>query len=380
MRVLIVRREPGAALSMDVYADGLVAGLKAVRPEWSITEVTPIPVDSQKPAWPGMNGVRKYYERFWQHPRIVTRQPADIVHIIDHTSGHVARWLNKAGQSVVVTCHDLVQLIYPENTGETSLPQLSLAAWRYSVEGMQQADKIISVSSNTKQDIISQLQIESDCITVIPNAVESQFGLLSPDKVKDFRQEQGLEPETICLINVGSAHPRKNLDTVLKVLNRLKKRGINAHLWKVGSDFSPKQQQLIQAYGLEEQITHLGKPDTCSLIQIYNAADILLAPSIYEGFGFTILEAMACGTPVITSNVSSLPEVAGDAAILLDPLDVEGMVEAINQLQIDTTYRQTLTDRGLARANLFSWKKTAEQVAEVYEKLIPYNHQVLIKD
>ena len=138
LRVVIVRREPGGALSMDVYADGLVAGLKAVRSEWTIVEIAPTSFKYQKSPWPGVNGLRKYYERFWRHPWAVTRQPADIVHIIDHTSGHVVRWLKKPGQSVVVSCHDLVQLIYPENYGQTVIPQISLAAWRFSVRGMKQ--------------------------------------------------------------------------------------------------------------------------------------------------------------------------------------------------------------------------------------------------
>jgi glycosyltransferase involved in cell wall biosynthesis len=369
MRVLIVRREPGAALSMDVYADGLVAGLKVVRPEWTIDEVAPTPLERQP--WLGINGLCKYYERFWRHPRAVTQQPADIFHIIDHTSGHVARWLRKADRSVVVvTCHDLVQLIYPENTGKTSLSHLSLGAWRYAVDGMKQADHVIAVSSNTRRDIMAQLQIEPERIAVISNAVDAQFRLLQPESSIAFRQEQGIDPDTICLLNVGSEHPRKNLDTVLEVLNCLKVSGIPAHLWKVGSGFTPAQQQSIETYGLEQQITYLGKPEKSRLIQIYNAADVLLAPSLYEGFGFTILEAMACGTPVIASNVSSLPEVAGDAAILFDPLDVEGMVAAIQHLQVDPTYRQQLIDRGLSRAKLFTWEKTAEQVAKVYERLI----------
>jgi glycosyltransferase involved in cell wall biosynthesis len=355
---------------MDIYADALVAGLKAVHPEWTIIELVPDPLKNLKHSFLGINGIRKYYERFWRHPRTVANQPADIVHIIDHTSGQVAYWLKKKGRSVVVTCHDLAQIVYPENTGKTSFPQLSLAAWRYSVDGMHHADRIISVSSNTKQDIISHLQIEPDRIVVVPNAVDSQFGLLPPQTSKDFRQAQGISSETICLLNVGSEHPRKNLATVLEVLNRLKIQGISAHLWKVGSGFTSEQQQLIQNYGLESQITILGKPDKATLIQIYNAADILLAPSIYEGFGLTILEAMACGLPVMTSNVSSLPEVAGDAAILLDPKDIEGMIESVQRLQTDFTYRQELIERGLARVKQFTWEKTAERTAKIYENLI----------
>ncbi|PMB00055.1 glycosyl transferase group 1, partial [Fischerella thermalis CCMEE 5328] len=117
-------------------------------------------------------------------------------------------------------------------------------------------------------------------------------------------------------------------------------------------------------------IKYLGKPDKNTLRQIYNAADILLAPSIYEGFGITILEAMACQTAVISSNVTSLPEVVGDAGILVEPLDVSAMVEAIQQIQQDSSYHQQLIERGRVRAKEFTWEKAASQVAEVYESLV----------
>ena len=370
MKVVIVRRESGAALSMDVYTDGLVAGLKTVRPDWRIFEIAPTPVNEHKPSWSGVNGFRKYYERFWQHPRAVTRQPADIVHIIDHTSGHIARWLKKTNPSVVVTCHDLVQLIYPENTGQTALPQLSLAAWRFSVWGMKQCDHVIVVSSNTAKDVRQFLNIESKRITVVPNAVDSRFCVLAPEEIELFRQQKGISPKTICLLNVGSTHPRKNMLTILTVLEALKNQGLSVCLWKVGSDFTAEQKTFIQNHDLENFITYFGKPDKSTLVQIYNAVDVLLSPSIYEGFGFTILEAMACGTPVVTSNVSSLPEVAGNAAILVEPMDVQAMSEAICHLQSDSNYRCELINKGLARARLFTWERTAEQVAIVYEKLI----------
>jgi len=105
-------------------------------------------------------------------------------------------------------------------------------------------------------------------------------------------------------------------------------------------------------------------------VQLYNAADGLIAPSLYEGFGLTILEAMACGTPVISAHVSSLPEVAGDAAILTDPLDVEAIVAAICRLQTDLDYQATLSQKGLERVKQFSWEESARRTAQVYEKLV----------
>lgn len=370
MRVAIVRRLPGIAFSMDVYADNLAAGLQAVRPDWEIVQIAPQPW-SKDNAWKSGTGLRKYYERFWRHPRAVAQQQADIFHIIDHSSGHVAYGLSKVGKPAIITCHDLVQSVYSANLqGQSRFPWLSNAIWRYSIQGMQQADRIVAVSANTQQDIVRVLNIDTERITIIPNGVEPHFQLLSSDATAQFRSQHGISPETICLLNVGSNHPRKNLLTVLNVLKQLQQEELPVHLWKTGDDFTEEQNTFIKANGLDTLITYLGKPSKPTLTQIYNAADVLLAPSLYEGFGLTILEAMACGTPVITSNVSSLPEVAGNAAILVDPMDVQAMSEAVCTLQQNAADRTELIDKGLARAKEFTWQRAAEKIALIYEDLV----------
>ena len=371
-RIAIARRERGNALSMDVYADNLIAGLRTIRPHWEIIEVAPQPWSSDlEDSWHSGNPVQKYYERFWRHPLAVSRTKADLFHIIDHTDGHIARWLTKLGKPIVVTCHDLVQYVYPEILKDQSrLPALSMASWRYSVGGMKLADCIIAVSSNTKKDVISMLNTSSDKVTTIPNGVDAQFRVIKSDRIWKQKHQHTTSSEEICLLNVGSTHQRKNIFTILKVLETLIQKGLPVRLWKVGSNFTAEQQAYICDRQLESQITCFGYPDRETLIELYNAADLLLAPSLYEGFGLTILEAMACGTPVVTSNVSSVPEVVGNAAISLDPLDIEAITESILQLQNNNNYRQDLVQKGLARAKQFTWKQTAENTASVYEQLL----------
>jgi glycosyltransferase involved in cell wall biosynthesis len=355
---------------MDVYADGLVTGLKAVRPEWKIIELAPkLELDKRNSSW--FTGVGKYYERYWRYPLTVEKQKADIFHIIDHSDGHLVYRLKTISKSVIVTCHDLINLIYPENLYEQArLPFISMVVWKYALRGMQEADRIVAVSSNTAKDIIQNLNITLEQVTVVPDAVEPLFQLLPEAEVEFLRQQYNISPQTICLLHVGSNHPRKNVFTILKVLEALKKQGLPIHFWKTGADFTAEQKTFIRTYDLENCVTYLGKPDKCTLVQIYNAADILLSPSLYEGFGMTVLEAMACGTPVITSNVSSLPEVTGDAAVLVAPTDVPAMVKAVCRFQNDSVYRQGLSSKGLARAKLFTWEATAEQIATGYEKLV----------
>lgn len=133
----------------------------------------------------------------------------------------------------------------------------------------------------------------------------------------------------------------------------------------------------VKEHNLEQNILNFGSANKNILIQLYNAADVLLAPSLYEGFGLTILEAMACGLPVITSNVSSLPEVVGDAGIMFDPMDIKSMAEAIYHLQTDPVYCQQLINKGLLRSKYFTWKRTVEQMALNYEKLISFAQESL---
>ena len=362
MRIAILRRAPGVSFSMDVYADGLIKGLKAVRPNWEILEIAPKPWwKSQSNSWKSGSGLKKYYERFWNHPKLASKQNVDLFHIIDHSNGHLAYWLKKTGKPVVITCHDLVQLVYPEILRDQArLPALSMAMWKYSANGLKQADCIIAVSSHTAQDISHFLNIESAKISVVPNAVDPIFSRLP-------RKNAHAVHSPIRLLNVGSTHHRKNILTILMVLKRLREQDHKVVLWRVGGDFTIDQEKFIQDEKLADSIIDLGTPNQQELIEIYNTADFLLAPSLYEGFGLTILEAMACGLPVITSNVSSLPEVVDNAAIMKNPTDIDGIAASIIDLSKDEEKRDYYINSGLARVQQFSWEKTAERVAQLYE-------------
>lgn len=374
MRVAILRRTPKASFSMDVYADELIRGLKAVRPSWKVIELSP---ESPKrfSRLHFSTGLQKYYERYWKFPQRLNGIDVDIFHIIDHSDGHLARYLNKIKKPTIITCHDLINLIKPETfKGKADFPVVSMTAWKMAIRGMCSADHIISVSSHTAKDISRYLGVELDRVSVVPNAVNPAFHPMESESAHLIREELGILPEETCLLNVGSNNARKNLSTILKVVKILRDRNWPIRFIKVGSDFNQNQKDYIQENSLDDKVQYVGQPNDKLLIGFYNAADILIAPSTYEGFGLTVLEAMACGTPVITSNVSSLPEVAGDAAILTDPMDVQAIVDAITRLQQDDSYQQKLVKKGLVRASLFTWEKTAEKVAFVYENILSEKH------
>lgn len=370
MRVAILRRTTGASFSMDVYADGLVAGLKAVRPGWEIVEIAP-KSNVVKPNNSWLTGLGKYYERYWRYPFTLKQEKADLFHVIDHSDGHLVYWLKKNNRPTVVTCHDLINLVNPENVdNQARIPAISMSVWKYAVRGLKQADRIVAVSTHTAKDIVQQLHINKEQIAIVPDAVESLFHPLGADKVALIRSQYHISTETMCLLHVGSNHPRKNVFTILKLLAALKIRGLCIHLWKVGADFTAEQKTFIQTQALESSVTYLGKPDKQTLVEIYNAANVLLLPSHYEGFGMTVIEAMACGTPVIAANVTSLPEVVGEAGVLTAPTDISAMVEAVERLYQDSNHRQSLTEKGLERAKLFTWEATANAIATEYEKTI----------
>jgi glycosyltransferase involved in cell wall biosynthesis len=367
MKIAFVRTMPH--FSMDVYADGLIAGIKSLQPSWEIVELRPRSFDREARS-PSVRA-QKAYERFWRFPQSVQQQAVDIFHIIDHSDAHIVRRLSKTGRPIVVTCHDLINLLYPENLeGSVRLPFVSDRLGRYSIESMEDADAIVAVSSETAKNIDRVLNIAPDRITIIPNAVSSLFRLLPEEQSQAFRNQFSVSPNTFCLLNVGGNHPRKNLSNILKALNILKQQGLPVQLWKVSDDFPDEDKRFIQANGLEDSIQYLGYLDKPTLVTAYNASDVLVAPSFHEGFGITLLEAMACGTPVITSNVSAMPEVVSGAGILVDPSSSQNIADAVCRLQSDPIYCQELREKGLRRVQTFTWEKVAEQLIEVYERLI----------
>lgn len=365
MRVVIVRSMPN--FSMDVYADGIICGLKAVHPEWEIVELTPHFLDRHSNSL--SLRIRKYYERFWRFPRLVKHEKADIFHIIDHSEAHIIHWIKKTGTPAVVTCHDLINFFYKGNLqGSVKLPLVSHRLWMNSVKAMRQADHVITVSSVTAQHTREILDIQPTSLSVVPNAVDPVFCVLSEHQAKLFRKIYGSSPSDICLLNVGSNHPRKNILTILAAVKILKEKGTSIKFWKAGTDFADDEKKFIAEHSLENEAVYIGQPEKSTLVEIYNAADILVAPSLHEGFGITLLESMACGTPVITSNVSAMPEVVGKAGVLVEPTDAQQIADAVLSIQADTAYYQKLVEKSLERAKAFTWEKTAKNISKIYKQ------------
>ncbi len=267
----------------------------------------------------------------------------------------------------VITVHDLAFLRYPH------LLTRSAAHYYGQIDqAVRKADHIIAVSNSTAEDLMNLLGVPETKITVIYEAADQIFRPLPREESETFiRERYNLPPDYILF--VGTVEPRKNLNTLILAYHMLmEQHGLKPHLVFAGEHgwLSEEVYSLVRELDLQEQCHFLGRVTTEGLVHLYNAARVLAHPALYEGFGLPPLEAMACGTPVVVSNVSSLPEVVGDAALLVDPSDVEAWAVALHRILTDDALWEELRTKGLERAKHFSWKKTAQETLAVYERVV----------
>ncbi len=251
---------------------------------------------------------------------------------------HSSDWVQPPSRAKkVTTYHDVVPLKYPE----WSLKRIIDVHKRRLKIVEKEIDMVIAVSETTKRDLLEVSNIPPNKVIVIYEAAADYFKPQKEEEVENLRRKLGLPSEFI--LAIGGIGERRNLRVVKKV-----SEGYNL---------------VISG----ETLPWLADED---LPKLYSAAKLLLYPSLYEGFGLPILEAFATGVPVITSNVSSMPEIAGDAAVLVDPRDEEDIKKKLKMVYFDNSLRKQLIKRGLAQAKKFSWKKAAKETAEVYRKLM----------
>ena len=220
--------------------------------------------------------------------------------------------------------------------------------------------------------LVEHLGCPEEKIRVVHNGLDHDlFHPMTPSE--EFKSRYGLLDENHYLLYVGSENPRKNLPRLVQAFAAARKQLPNLKLIKIGAPDHPGQyallQEMIRKLHLEEALQWVGQVSHQDLVSFYNYADAFAFPSLYEGFGLPPLEAMACGTPVICSNAASLPEVTGDAALQVDPMDVDGWVKAIIQVITDKTLQEDLKLRGLERAAKFTWANTVQKTIEVYQEV-----------
>lgn len=262
----------------------------------------------------------------------------------------------------IITIHDLAFIRFPQTFRSHNRAYLD---WATRISA-RRASRILVVSEHTRKEVIGILGVAPERVIVTYDAAREHFRPPAREVLQAFRSHHNL-PEQFLLF-VGTLEPRKNLLTLLEAYHQVVGQ-INIPLLIGGGKgwmFAPVFAR-VEQLGLTKQVHFVGYLEEEALPLWYAAATIFIFPSLYEGFGMPPLEAMSCGTPVITSNSSSLPEVVGDAGLMVAPNDVDGFAAAILHLLRDRELRETLRARGLERARLFSWYTTAERTLAAYE-------------
>jgi glycosyltransferase involved in cell wall biosynthesis len=262
----------------------------------------------------------------------------------------------------VITIHDLAFLSFPQTFRRVNRTYLT---WATRVSA-KRAARILAVSEATKREIVRLLCLPPEKIVVTYDACDPRFAPPEPAALEAFRRRKGL-PERFILF-LGTLEPRKNLPALIDAYAKIAS-STDAPLiigggkgWLYDEIFAR-----AEALSLGDKIRFVGYVDGAEQPLWYAAATVFAFPSLYEGFGMPPLEAMACGTPVVTSTSSSLPEVVGEAGLTVDPTDVDALAEALLRLLGDAELRAELQTRGLRQARRFSWRETAERTLAAYE-------------
>jgi len=314
-------------------------------------------------------GVREGY-RLWR-ARVLAQQlvraPMDRL-VPNAELFHATEHLLPRFRSVptVLTVHDLIFQRYPQYHKFKNYAYLRLAMPLY----CRRADAIITVSEFSKRDLVRLYGVPEDKVTVIPEAAADHFGPADPSEVERVRDRYGL-PQRY-LLAVGTIEPRKNLSRLADACGPLLDEGLVDGLVLVGSKgwlFEGFYEHL-ETLPWRDKVLFPGFVADADLSAVYSGAMIAVQPSLYEGFGLPVLEAMACGSPVCSSDAASLPEVGGDVARYIAPVETEEMIDALRGLLRDPEARRDMSRRGIERARLFSWDRAAEMTQAVYERVI----------
>lgn len=294
-------------------------------------------------------------------PVELLREGADLLHALGFVSP--VAWRGRT----VVTVYDLSFLRFPEVYNRANRLYLGT----FTPPSLRRADRVITISEDARRDVIELCGVVPERVAPILLAADERFRPAPPADVEAFRVRKGL-PERFVLYQ-GTLQPRKNVDTLVRAYAMLRGQGNDDHHLVLagprGWQYEPIF-ELIRQLGMEGSVRFPGFVPDDELPLWYSSATVFAFPSRYEGFGLPLLEAMACGTPVVSSNASSLPEVVGDAGLLVDPTDVEGLCSALRRLLEDDALRRSLSAAGQARARAFSWHRMASETVQVYREVL----------
>ena len=317
-------------------------------------------IQSDKPVATTQNNVLRILWEQIMLPIYSRKDRLDLFHYTDH-----ALSLFQSTRQVIITVHDIAYIRFPD------LLNKSRQIYKKNIlrESIKRANIIIADSYSTKRDIVEFFRINEKKIKVVHLGVESRFCPIS--NVEEYRLKNKLPSKMI--LNVGTLEPRKNVVSLIRAFKKLREKGIEGYKLVIAGDKGWLYEEIFKEVGrsdLMQEILFLGVVSDEDLPILYNCADIFVYPSLYEGFGLPPLEAMACGIPVITSNTSSLPEVIGDAGIMVDPTNVNSLCNAMQSVLTNKELWHHMSNKGLERSKLFSWEATAKKIVEIYDEVL----------
>lgn len=350
-------------MSMERYANGLWNYLpQGTADNLHLVNFSPV----IKP-WMGNDIWSMRFARYLYYPLQIRKLKSDVNHIIDHAYGHLLYFLDH--EKTIVSVHDLIPLVRwqgdIQGVPKGRKPWLNL----FSFKALPLAKHLITASINTKMDLVSRLKCDPQKISVIPYGIDPDFKPYSPEMRIKMRRKYGIPGEGVFTILLSGSQFYKNQRCSLEAIALFRRlSGQKCCVIKVGHS-NQDWSQIIRELGLEDCYLCLGNFPLARMSELYNCADCLLFPSLYEGFGWPPLEAMACGLPVVASNSASLPEVIGDAGFMCNPEDIEALANALFQVSTDLEFKQEIITRGLNRAGQFNWKKSAEAILSLYRHI-----------
>lgn len=370
MRIAIDAHSIGTQLAGNAtYAASIINSLAAIdqKNDYTLYVTLPEAVERYTGRWPNFQ-----VRRMMAHTPIIRiplalswelrRRPVDIL-LVQFTAPPFAPC------QIVTAIHDISYEHLPETFNRRSVAQMRLTI-RHTA---RRAAHIITPSEYSRQDVIDTYKIPAEKVTSIPLAAPSFLKNVDDEKeVARVRKRFGLPREFI--LGVGSIQPRKNLGRLIEAYARLNSAGgdlpplvlVGKRAWRAGDIF-----HTVQKWNIKEKVIFTGFVPDEDLASLYSAAMLFVYPSFFEGFGLPPLEAMQCGTPVIAGNRTSIPEVVGDAGLLIDPFDTDALSDAMQKLVSDGDLRRSLAGKGLERAKLFSWNRTARQTLDIFERIEP---------
>ena len=299
----------------------------------------------------------------WRVPLAAARARADLLHEPHYVLPPLTRC------RTVVTIHDCIHLRLPEY-----LPSRAAFVYAHTMIRLaaRKANRVLTVSEASKRDILHYTGISPDKVTVIYNGLDERFAA-APDAAAIDRVRQRFQLDHPFVLYVGNIKPHKNLERLIAAFAAARPDGPEGlKLVVIGDETSnyPSVRQAVHRHRLDKHVRFFGFQPAATLVVFYRLARAFAFPSLCEGFGLPPLEAMANETPVVTSNLSSLPEVAGDAALLVDPYDVASIADGIRRAVTDEPLRQMLIARGRERARQFSWRKAAADTLAAYRHVL----------